>query len=252
MTARPFALLLLLSLPGAAQFGPNAPGASTTSPTPDEGTGESPKIERLDDGRMRLDTITFDPRTREIRFPAEVNMTEDLLEFLLVHRNGKVHESLFVTDISPTKLNVVFKLLRYPASRELYYKPEPDGTMSGEFFEATPEQRAGSRLRIEVLWDDEGRQRRAATNEWISNSATETPMPSGPWVYGGSMVNMGKFLAEISGDLIAIFRTNAALVNYPGDFRDNDEVWRPHATRVPAVGTPVTLVIQPYESPTEP
>lgn len=246
MTARPLALLWLLAPAALGQFGPGAPGSE---PAPESGRDDAPpRVEHLDDGRLRLDGITFDPKSREIRFPAEVNMTEDLLEFLLVHRKGKVHESLFVTDISPTKLNVVFKLLRYPASRELHYRFRADGTLSGERETASDEERAGARLRIEVSWKDKDRERRASVNEWISNSATESPMPAGPWVYGGSTLNMGQFLAESSGDLVAIFHAESALVNYPGDYRENDEVWLPHATRVPAVGTPVTLLIRPYDT----
>ena len=38
--------------------------------------------------------------TRTIRFPAVINMREGLLEFVIVHDKGKVHESLLRTAIN--------------------------------------------------------------------------------------------------------------------------------------------------------
>jgi hypothetical protein len=51
-------------------------------------------ITRLENGNMQIGEVTFDPKTRQIRVPCSFNMVEGLLEFALVHENGKIHESL--------------------------------------------------------------------------------------------------------------------------------------------------------------
>ncbi|MEO7101251.1 MAG: YdjY domain-containing protein [Luteolibacter sp.] len=209
-----------------------------------------PSVEKIDETHYQVGKILFDRKTREIRFPAKVNMVEGLLEFLLVHQNGKVHESLLMTDISPTHLNLAFTLLRYPPSRELYALPNDHGGTSNNFPEVPDDVKAGARIKIEVEWKEGEKTRRLTANEMIQHTVKASAMSAGPWVYGGSEFNDGKFAPESSGDLIAIFTANSALINYPGKDDDNDEVWIPYPKRVPAVGTDVTVIITPFSNAT--
>ena len=112
-----------------------APVEPRTLPAPDQEVVENkPPIKELDAERVQIGDVILNRKTREIRFPAAVNMAGgELLEFALVHTNGKVHESLLVTEVPATHINVAFKLLRYPASSEFYAIIEKDGTMSNEF-----------------------------------------------------------------------------------------------------------------------
>jgi len=206
-----------------------------------------PSVEKLDGSRYRIGKITFDSKTREIRFPAAVNMSDGLLEFAIVHENGKIHESLLHTGISALNLNLAFKLLSYPASAELYMIPNETGGLSGDFHEVPEEVRKAARISMSVEWQDGGRTRKVPINEWIQYAVTGTAMPSGPWVYGGSAIYDGKFLAETTGDIAAIFITNASLINYPGEDNLNDTVWLAYPKRVPPEGTKVTVVIAPYQ-----
>ena len=77
-------------------------------------------------------------------------------------------------------------------------------------------------------------------------------MPPGPWVYGGSDIHDGKFIAETTGDVIAIYLAMSALVNYPGEDRSDDTVWIPFTNRVPPEGTKVTVIIAPHRKPQPP
>jgi hypothetical protein len=222
-----------------------------TLPAPDQPLAPvEPTIKELDAERLRIGGVIFNRKTREIRFPAAVNLAgNELLEFAVVHANGKVHESLLVTDISATHLNLAFKLLRYPASPELYPLMEEDGSVSDKFPEVPADVKAGARVLLGVEWEQDGAIRRAALNEWISHGSTGQSMPADPWVYGGSMIHEGKFQAELSGNIAAIFLSNTALLNYSGNDNQSDEVWLPFPGRVPAVGTKVTVTIAPHLKP---
>ena len=103
-----------------------------------------------------------------------------------------------------------------------------------------------------VEWKDQGTTRTAKLNEWISNATTGQAMPADPWVYGGSIFYDGKFQAEATGDIAAIFLSNAALINFSGKDNTSDEVWLPFPKRVPPEGTKVTVVISPHKKPAEP
>ncbi len=206
-----------------------------------------PSVKKLDETRYQIGGVSFDEKSREIRFPTKVNMTEGLLEYLIVHLNGKVHEALLITEISPTDLNLAFTLLRYPPSRELYPLPEEDGSASSKFPEVPADVKARSRVAVDVEWTVDGKLRRVPINEWIQHAVKSTSMPAGPWVYGGSEFFEGKFIPETSGDIAAIFLAMSALINYPGDDNHSDEVWTPFPKRVPPVETNVTVIIAPYQ-----
>ena len=229
----------------SAQEG-RSPVEPKSLPLPDQKVEEvKPNVEQIDETTFRIGKITFDKKTREIRVPTRVNMVDGLLEFLLVHQNGKVHESLLVTDASATNLNLAFTLLRYKPSRELYALTADTGGLSNEFPEVDAETKRAARVDIDVEWKDQGKERRASANEWIQHAVKGDAMPAGPWVYGGSEFYDGKFVPESSGDLVAIFITNAALINYPGEDNRDDNVWLPYPKRVPAEGTHVTLIFKP-------
>ena len=204
-----------------------------------------PKVERIDDHTFRIGDIVFRKDTRTIRIPAEVNMTEGLLEYALVHANGKIHESLLLTRVNPTHVNLAFKLLGYRASQELFRVPEEDGSASDRLFEVDEKTSAAARTMVTVEWKQGQETKSAALHEWISHAISERSMPAAPWIYGGSFLIEGSFAAETSGDLIAIFTSQTALLNYAGKDSDNDEVWIPAHGRVPAQGSSVTVVISP-------
>lgn len=236
---RPFYLLLpLLCTLAAAQ-----------EATPAADPPAKPSVTQMDETRFKIGEVVFDKKTREIRFPCKVNMTAGLLEYLVVHENGKLHESLLATRISPTDLNLAFTLLRYQKSPEFYPLPNDTGGTSGDFPEVPADVKAAARVKIDVEWTEDGKVRRMPANDLIQHDVKTTAMPPGPWVYGGSVFEDGKFAPEITGDLIAVFVIGFPLITYPGQDNTDDTVWVPFPKRVPAEGTNVTVIIAPHSSP---
>lgn len=231
---------------GAAMVASSQDAAPAPPPAEENVGPVKPSVIKIDEDRFKIGEVTFDKKLREIRFPARINMVEGQLEYLIVHENGKVHEALLATKISPTHLNLAFTLLRYKPSAELYPLPNDTGGTSNKFPEVSAEVKAAARIQIEVEWEDAGKKRKLPINEWIQHGTKGTDMPAGPWVYGASVVEDGKYAPETSGDVAAIFLSAAAIINYPGDDNNNDDVWTPFPKRVPAEGSPVTVIISPY------
>jgi hypothetical protein len=241
---RPILLLVLASVLTHGQD--RAPVEPKSLPAPDDKVEPvKPAVEQLDATRYRIGTVTFDQKSREIRFPAAVNMNQGLLEYAIVRPHGKVHESLLVTDTSATDINLAFKLLRYPASAEFYALLNEKGGLSDRYPEVPADVRTGARIQVKVEWSDQGKTRTAPLNEWVQHAVKATQMPETLWVYGGSFIDEGKFVAETTGDIIAIFTSSASLINYPGKDREDDTVWVAYPKRVPAEGTKVTVIFSP-------
>lgn len=236
------------------------PQVEETDDDPDAEAGpEKPNLTRLSETRYRIGNddpekwVEFDSATREIHFPATVNMDLGMLEFAIVHVNGKIHESLFATEVSPTHLNLAFTLLRYQPSHELYFLPNETGGLSDQLPDVPKDVRMASRVLIEVEWtDEEGRKQRHPINEWIFNERFSAQMPDAPWIYGGSEFFNGRYVPEMTGDIAAIDVRNSSMINYSGKDNRNDTVWIARQGIVPVAGTKTTLIIAPYETPTEP
>ncbi len=208
---------------------------------------EKPKMIRLDDGRMKYGDIEFDPKTRQVRIPCSVNMNDGLLEFAIVHENGKIHESLLITKCTPTDINVVLKLLRYVASEELYAIEKEPGILSKNFPEVPEATKKAARVHLNIEWQQDGKLKKVALADWLIQAETHKPMSQEPWVYGGSMIYDGAFLAEQTGDIASIFVSRGSLILYAGKHNFNDDAWLAHTKRIPAQGTKVHFIIQPQQ-----
>jgi len=233
-------LTSLLTASAALALAQDLPAPTAPAPT-------KPLISKLDDARYLLGGITINQQTREIRFPSKVNMAEGLLEYLLCQQQGKVHEALLVTDISPTHLALVFTLLRYPTSNELFALVDESGHPTGQFPAVPAATKAGARITIDVEWDEHGTRRRQPVNQWLQHAVKNAAMAAGPWLYTGADFADGKFIPEITGDIAAIMLVPTAMINFPGSDND-DNVWFAYPQRVPPEGTPVTLIITPFSN----
>lgn len=226
---------------------PAAPSVEAKTENATPAANAKPSITRLEDGRMKIGEITFDPKTRQVRVPCTVNMTEGLIEFAVVHENGKIHESLLVTKCSPTDINVAFKLLRYVASEELYAIERERGVLSDKFPEVPEATKEAARVDLKVEWEKDGKIQTLPLADWLMHEKTTQSMSPEPWVYGGSMTYDGVFVAESTGDVASIFVSRGSLLLYAGKDNFNDDAWLPFTKRMPPEGTVVQFLIQPHK-----
>jgi hypothetical protein len=233
--------------PANPETPPPTPGPPSTEPAAPQKA--APTFVQLDADRFKIGDIELNRQTRAIRFPAAINMREGLLEFVIVHDKGKVHESLLRTAINATHLNLSLKLLRYQSSPELFMLRDEEGFPNGLMPAVDAKTKAAARVEIRMLWKDGETERSASVNECINNNRNNTVMPVGPWVYGGSAVYNGRYVAEVTGDIVAILTNQAAIFNYPGDNnRDGEDYgsWYALTKMVPDVGTAVIVEIRPW------
>ncbi|MDA7518442.1 YdjY domain-containing protein [Akkermansiaceae bacterium] len=208
---------------------------------------KKPQIKQLSENEYQIGKVTLNKKTREITFGAGVNLVDRPLEYLLVNTKGKVHEALFLTDISPLNLNIAMKLIGFKESKELFEIVNEEYRPTGKFPEVSDEVKKASRVDILVQWDADGKSKTVPINDLIIHSITTQQMAPGPWLYTGSYMHEGKFKAEISGDLFAIYPRQPPLVSYPGKDNLNDDIWFTHPKRMPDEGTVVKIILKPHQ-----
>lgn len=214
------------------------------------------KIEKISDDIYALGEIRINKKTKEITFPAVVEMSgqpdareQPVVEYVLVNPEGKIHESLFITDIKPSHLNVAFKLVGFLESKELFRIVNDDFQPQEGYEKATPEQKKKSRFNMFIKWNDPKDKSKTISksiDQLIHNAASNAPMQAGPWVYGGSFIHKGQYIADVKRDLFAIFTDRASIGNYAGKGREDDTLWFPNSKVMPTPGTKVTFSITPF------
>jgi hypothetical protein len=186
-------------------------------------------LRRISDDIYGLGLVRLDKKLKTVSFPASVNMAQGTVEYALVHASGKVHESILKTEVDPLHVHLASLLLASAAS-------------NASLDRTKPRDLTGPRVGIWVSWG--AFQQRVPIENLVSNTLTKAQMSRGSWVYNGSRVVEGTFLAQRDGSIVAIIADPDALINSPRPGRDDDEIWQANPGSVPAVGTPVEVTIE--------
>jgi len=213
---------------------------------PKPSTESNSSVKSLGENRYQLGDITFNGKTQEIRFPATMNLEKGLLEYVLVTEEGKIHESLLSTKVRPAQLQIAMKLCHYrDGVGDTFDAIFPDDEKQGEAGKAE----RGSAIQLAVEWTEKSdgieKPRRFRIGELIRDLKADDPMGKGQWIFTGSIIYEGSFIAETEGTLIAVYIDNGSLINNFRDGSDDDERWITNAEIAPPMGTPVTLILSP-------
>lgn len=238
-------LLLLPVLSLRAQF----PGIDVTDSgakkEEEKAPPKDPKemIKKIEGTRFQLGVMEFDQKTRELRIPCKLNMREGLMEYVLVHESGKAHESLLTTTARPTEVNIALLLLNWKPSDVFWDYTEPE---RGGLLVKGAKNPPASQLEVQVAWKDKaGKDQTARLEDWLHNVEKRAKITKEPWIYTGSRVMPdGKFLAEDTGSILALYADPGSIINNPRQGNDMDDVWVADPN-VPEKGAEVTLILKP-------
>jgi hypothetical protein len=242
------ALCLALAWPGGAvaQFPEEPPQQPAAAKEP---LDPKKAIQRIEGDRYKCGSIEFDQKTREIRIPCKLNMREGPLEYVLVHESGKVHESLLSTAARPLELNIVLLLLSWKKSEAFFDFSEPDrGGVPVKKAKNPP----ASQVEVHVAWKDkEGKDQTCRVEQWMHQIEKRAKVTEVPWIYTGSIIMPdGRWLAEDTGSIMALYVDPGSMFNNPREGNDLDDVWIADPG-VPEKETPVTVIFKPVAAPAE-
>ncbi|MBN8460551.1 MAG: hypothetical protein J0M04_22195 [Verrucomicrobia bacterium] len=216
-------------------------GAATPSEARDAAEDQlrkSLKIEQPAPGRLRIGVVEIHKDTRSVTFPATMNQREGVVEYAVVTRTGKTHESLFTTAAAPKDVHLALLLLGV--------KPQPCPAEPTQGAEVP----AAAAAKITVEWDQNGSGQTHNLSELVGvrpdgASAPPKPLDIRLWQCTGSKFNRAGFAAELEGSIISLITDDLALINNPASDRANDDSHFPNTASLPPVGTTVTIRISP-------
>jgi hypothetical protein len=97
---------------------------------------------------------------------------------------------------------------------------------------------------IEVAWKEVGKQKHARAEEFVHNSQSKSIMSQGDWIFNGSRVVNGTFVAQQDGSIVSVLVDPDAMINNPRPGRENDKIWNVHAKGLPPFNSPVEVIIR--------
>lgn len=181
-----------------------------------------PKKERPAAAEARAELVRFlaeqgvhvDLDKRTIRIAARAIRPADPLEYLLIHRRGKSHEALLVTEVKPSVLNSAFLLLGYRKGKnaraeEIQPPPTPEQIEAGApWLRVYPPQ--GEEVYLVVSWKGpDGEIVRRPAEDLVLDMTTGAPVADLAWIYlGGQMAPLYRgekpvFVADYEGNLVS-------------------------------------------------
>ena len=215
--------------------------SKTNSVTPTNAPAKPP-LKEISPGVFELGIVRLNKDAKTVSFPAVVNMREDIVEYWIVHKGGKIHESVLTSEAEPYHIHLAMLLIGA--------KGRPNLTPAQRVEDKTT---AGDTI---ALWfeyqDEKGGQVKKRAEETIQDKSTKATMAKGDWTYNGSWIFNGAFVAQRELSIVSNIHDHDALINNPRPLRENDENWLAETKNLPPNGTPVTVTIEllkPYVKP---
>ena len=199
-----------------------------------------PVVREVSPGIYEVGKVRLDQKALSISFPGKLNMKRGLLEYLLVNPKGSAHESLLVTDVEANDIHVAMLLLG--AKGGAITAEAPPAQLDARYFRTAPKL-TGDTVFITVKWMEKDVEKTVPIEGWLVNAARK-PIEYGPWIYNGSMLYEGRFLAQDDGNLVALVTSPTALINNPRKGNDDDQMWNVNEDATPGADTPVVITFK--------
>jgi hypothetical protein len=223
---------------GTASIDEDAPAATAVSP------------------RTRLNPfpgIVVVPDAPAVELQAWVCLEYGWLEQIACAPGTREHESLVVPRARPSQIHAALLMAGF--------EPGAPGRWSYENEEYSFTPPTGTALDVFVRYTDESdRLIEEPIRLWIRDHLGGHEFPREPWIFAGSafaptpewMEEEGEhYVADVTGSIIGLVTFGDEVIGFSRVFADQASVqppeWEVNTERIPPVGTPVTIILRPFE-----
>ncbi len=199
----------------------------------DANESKIPPLVKIADSKYRFGEVIIDQKKRTLEFNATTNQKNGLIEYVLVHESGKVHESLFRTKVRPQIMHACLLLLKLPVESRFFENLWAEKPQKLNFEK--------SKIKIEVFWEQNGTSFSKAIETFAINSQRDAVLREGVFIFTGSKKIEGTYLADVSGSMIAVYADEESVINSSDHDSNNDDVWLANGKEMPELEVEVGL-----------
>lgn len=199
----------------------------------EENASKLPEIKKVKEGVYQFGSVVINRKMNSLSIPAVSNQVNGLVEYGIVHENGKIHESLFRTKVRPQIFHTSLLLL----------KAKPVSTFFDNLWSDDPKLIDYSKncFEISVFWEINGTKFENKIEKLSVNQIRKGNVEKKSFIFTGSRMVEGTFLAESSGSILAIYADDTAILNNSDYDSTNDDVWIANEREMPPLELPVTI-----------
>ena len=198
--------------------------------------------------------IHLDVRRGLCSIPVAIDVRDDLLEYLLVNPQGAQHESLFLTEVVPSRLNAALLALGAAPGKNAVWKrkepvPTPEQVRDG-VLPYTVESPSGDGFLLYVAWREKGETYFYRVDDVLRNLETGRSLVRHRWVFLGSRMvrfrgqeDREVFAADVEGNLVSLvfFEQGNTLLTAARPECLRQTIWLANGWLLPSRGSSVEL-----------
>lgn len=196
-----------------------------------------PKIIRKSAHLLQIGEVVLDRRKGMITVKGEVNMSEGLVEYLACDPQGKLHESVLTLFAEPYHIHVAMLLLGLvPGDRPIDFQGADDLPCGGP-------------VQIFISWKENGATVTCGPEQLVKNVQSGKIMAPSDWVFAGSQIRDGQYMAQVERSIAAIYHDPFAILDHRAASGSEDTFMYANEDLLPPKGTPVEFMIFPVDDP---
>ncbi len=192
------------------------------------------QVEKVSETKYRIGKVFIDTEKKEIELSGYVNMDSGLVELIACAPFGKVHESIFVWDVVPSHLQISLILLG------LNY----GGGVNVQGDSLLPK---GDKVDVFISWKKDGKFFDYRAEECAINVVENKPLEKISWIFSGSRVVNGIFMADVEKSLLTTYRDPNTILDNPHSSGTNDAIFIANSQILPAKKTPIKIKLKPVK-----
>lgn len=188
-----------------------------------------------------LKDIEINTTSKTVSFPCKVNMESGLLEVVLCRPEGKTHESLLTTEITPLEFQTALLLLGLNPVNELPEDPKDEDPLSPYLTFETP----GDSLLVFIETDENGQKSRKPVEYFIRDERTQKSISDCNWLFRGAVTHRsGHVIIDPDVTIIATYHDPIALMELNNADKFDDELFYVNTSAGLVKGQSVTMILQ--------
>jgi hypothetical protein len=189
-------------------------------------------------------TLEIDGERRRVLVDTYVCRRTDMLEQLVCRKKTKEHEAVFAADIDARHVHAALLAAGATPGSPVKFQP----------FAKAP---TGTVIKVTVRYTEKGQLKVVPGQDFVRNIKTKKTLEH-DWVFAGSHLipdpfdkTKPPFYAANDGDVICVANFEGAMLDLPVlSSKDNEELaYEANTERIPALETPVVLILEPVLPP---
>lgn len=200
-----------------------------------------PVLQKKDNTTYQLNDILIDTKAGSISFPCAVNMNDGLLEVILCTKEGKLHESLLSTTVTPLEFQTALLLLGLDPVNEEPDDPSKADPLSNFTTIETP----GDSVVLFLSFERDGKQITEPIEHYIFDESVKKELGKSTWLFRGPVTHRsGHVIIDPDVTMIATYSDLIALMELNSQSKFDDELFYVNKNKNLIIGEPVTLTIK--------